>query len=412
MSANPPKRNNSERLKEFYKTPAGQEQARQFREKYSGVARPDLRGRTGPKRVSPPVASWEIARRVSSGIGQVEAAKQIGMERSTLRKRAQSLGLGFRAASLCDFGQPFRNGDLVRLRDLCGFTKENFEKHVGLAKFQALAHGDNRLVHPKVARKVLTWRDRVLSQVMTAREQKQFRRERVLRTLLPKLPELNHALLQSLRELRAELQNPDRSSWTVADLCEKVCDNAQAEAKKNTSDYWRVTLRYLWQAELFLQQNIGRLRDTSEQLSTLIYGMMGAPFQASAVAIQNALRSRTSVIPAAEMSGIVLMLTQPPRAKGGAPKKAVPDHIVFGQQVDELRPSFAAAYSIVSGRDKTEWESLLRSKSKWTDNEINCIVNSRTAKAAAIRWVARQKKVSLKTGQNLYSLYSARNSRT
>ncbi len=92
------------------------------------------------------------------------------------------------------------------------------------------------------------------------------------------------------------------------------------------------------------------------------------------------------------------------RAKGGAPKKDNPEFVIFGQTVTSLLSHFEKGLRIYRTRESTE----LR-KAGYTELEIDCIRDSRTANTAAIRWACKNSKpkIALKTGKNYFSMFSA-----
>jgi hypothetical protein len=76
--------------------------------------------------------------------------------------------------------------------------------------------------------------------------------------------------------------------------------------------------------------------------------------------------------------------------------------MVFGETVQGLLARFTEGTRIYkAGRSEA-----LR-KARYTDLEMDCIRESRTAESAAIRFACKRSEIALKTGQNYFSIFSA-----
>jgi hypothetical protein len=287
--------------------------------------RPDLYGKTGRNPSGKAISSWEIAKRLTQGKGLVETMDELGAPNHKLiQRRASALGLAFGTAFLCDQGEPYRYGALSHLRKAAGFETEDFDKYVGLSVGRSGAQKPDVILNPKEARKVIDWRDEVVTALLAARALhvagKDYRKDDVLRTFLPALSDLNDALVRTMPEIRtAAREHPARG---MTGLGEAVAwDAAREESAKSTDYRWRRTLRYLWQAERWIAKNLDRLR-AYEDDGPLVRSLIGWRYGATQQTVQNALRERTEGIPPLEVR--LLILTYAPsfaetKKKSGAP---------------------------------------------------------------------------------------------
>src|SRR5262249_10277045 len=108
------------------------------------------------------------------------------------------------------------------------------------------------------------------------------------------------------------------------DVCEFICNQAQLESKCNPrSHIWRKTLRYLWEIEPFIENNLDRLRG-SEHDGPLVPAIIGLRYGPTPQTIQNSLRARTSTIPPDELSVLLLQCVhfEPRAARGRKPGRS------------------------------------------------------------------------------------------
>ena len=290
--------------------------------------RPDLRGKTGPNPSGVAFDNWPMVKLLSQGYTAEVTAKNLGLKGKnrahTVNKRAQGLGLrGFGTEFLLDHGKPFSNGRLFDLRGVSGFECLDFDRCAGLSEGRSRGtRPRDSLALPDDARLAVEWRDGVLRELMDAANSgerilrlgdKHFPVDQVLKTFLPELAELNNALVLTMPRIRqAARKNPE---WTAAQLCEEICSFAQIEQSVEADDTrWRVTLRYLWQAEDWIigpadspGTNFERLRASEVQNDgQFAREMMGSRYGASQWTVQNALKPSTGRIEPSNIQALIL----------------------------------------------------------------------------------------------------------
>jgi hypothetical protein len=85
----------------------------------------------------------------------------------------------------------------------------------------------------------------------------------------------------------------------------------------------------------------------------------------------------------------------------GRPKKAMPEFVIFGEQWEQIISRFTKGKQLAP-----QGIAKLRGGG-FADIEIECIMNSRNAKTAAIHWICRKEEMSFQTGKNYLSQFLA-----
>ena len=272
------------RLK-FMRGPAGENARLRIAESLSRP-RPDLYGKTGRHPSGKAIPTWEIVKRLTKGDSLVQVAKNVGAgNHKLIQRRAAAVGLAFGTALMCDHGEPFRNRSLAYMRKVTGFEVTDFVKFVGLRSARSLARSGESILNPQEARMAIEWRDGILRALLGVRSLhvagKDYRKDDLLRRMLPTLPEVNSFMGRTIGDLRKDCR--EHPEWTVNELCEAVCIEAQREQSISRVDNrWRNTLRYLWQIESFLNANLDRLR-SSEADGVILREMIGARYRVKRV---------------------------------------------------------------------------------------------------------------------------------
>jgi hypothetical protein len=270
---------------------------------------PDRYGKTGTKPSGKAILNWPIAKSFVRGKGDAQTAKDVGAANHKLvQRRATSLGLAFSTAFLCDHGEPLRSRTLFDLRRAVGFEANEFDRYAGLdeGRSQATRPADS-IMKPDQARKAIEWRDALIESLLATEVLSvggiKIGKDRVLRTLLPGLWDVNRFLVMTMTELRKRVcENP---VLPLAELGEWICQQAAIEKHASPTDQrWRRTLRYFAteRGEQFLQNNLDRLRGTQDD-GELVRSIIG--YGASPVIVQNALRERTEVIQPLEVRMLI-----------------------------------------------------------------------------------------------------------
>lgn len=89
------------------------------------------------------------------------------------------------------------------------------------------------------------------------------------------------------------------------------------------------------------------------------------------------------------------------RAKAGAPKKEKPTFVTVGEQWQQILPRFEQGKRLAPGG-----HVKLRA-ANFSDLEIECIMESRNPKTAAIRWISKKQGMSFQTGKNYITKFLA-----
>jgi hypothetical protein len=288
----------------FFKTAAGRKLIARFKAEYSGRPQPKNLGRTGPssRDRSPAISDWELARSVALG-------KPIpSMKSNTLSARAKSLGLDYRTEIFCDAGNPFSDSDLHELRKRSGFTGERFEKLTGVSADGGPRQGFRIAAH---AQKVIRWRDRTL-QSLFRQSSRSYKHQRILKTLVPNLSDLD-ALL---RECFGEIQKEIAGELTLTSVGEFVARRAKGLAKKSPhAGLWGEMLRYLAElaahdaASKFLDESLKSLSQRTD-VAGFARELLAARYGTTVWNVKRALPRGTQPIPAREMCGVILAYTE------------------------------------------------------------------------------------------------------
>jgi hypothetical protein len=86
----------------------------------------------------------------------------------------------------CDHGEPVKHCAIVASRKATGFTAGEFEKRVELpSKRSAATRPIESIAKSTVARRWIDWRNAVVSQLLVQPENKSYRKDEVLKTLVP-----------------------------------------------------------------------------------------------------------------------------------------------------------------------------------------------------------------------------------
>jgi hypothetical protein len=292
----------SELKKSLYNSKAGDEVRKKIASSLSGRARPDLRGRTGRRPSGRTISRWSAAQLLAKGVGVKSAAKQLGAPNwKQLQRIGQAIGLAFGTAFILEQGRPFTHGSLSKIREISGCTDVEFSKFVGVSTRQVSTIESGRIVQPKVARRVSAWRDGVLRQLLAERSHKSYRKDAVLKSLVPELSEVNGFLLKTIEEVRQETRKfPLR---TANDLGEFLCVKAQ---QHRSGGDWKKTLGYFAELPSGVIDEFLRRARGAELNGKLVRWLIGGRWGASAGTVQNALRRRCNSISPAAMLMLIL----------------------------------------------------------------------------------------------------------
>jgi transcriptional regulator with XRE-family HTH domain len=361
-AAPPPKRRPRKGLKrpgrtKFFKSPRGQKLIARYEREYTGRSQPKNLGRTGPRRrdrsQSPIVSDWELAQYVGRG-------KAVpGMKSNTQSARAVSLGIDYGTETFCDQGNPFSDSDLHNLRKRCRFTGERFEKIIGVPTDGGERDGLRIVEH---AEKVIEWRDVTLRNLL-GKTSPSYKQDRVLKTLLPNLADLD-ALL---RECFAEIQKA-MPEFTVSGVGDFVAEQAKSAARKSAhAGLWGEMLRYLVElaanekARTFLDKNLASL-PRRKDVADFVRELLAARYGASLWIVRRALLRSTAAIPPGEMCGVILSYAEPIAPPAILKSKALPGRPKGKQQAETLERIGDAAALVFLRYSQPEMIPLLYPK--------------------------------------------------
>ena len=236
----------AESRKYLAQTRRGKQLRTRTSKRLKGVPRPELLGKTGPNPSGVRIADWQIACDVASGKGQSASAKDYGIEVGTVQQRAQRMGLNFSTKITSDQGLPLRHGAMNAVRQALGLSRDRTKK-LGLS-FLSHSVPESRIVsNSKLARKFIRWRNDLASKALHIRHTRQ---ERILKTLFPKISELNDALIETFSELRSGIRS--ESGWTVEKFGEAVCALSYKDTHSKRH-YFRRALLFLCEAKEHLE---------------------------------------------------------------------------------------------------------------------------------------------------------------
>lgn len=248
------------------------------------------------KRGTTRILYWPTIKLITSGHSAVKAAELFTERTKTVQERKEKQGgLAFGTDFACDFGHPVRCEQIIASRKAANFKADEFDKLLGFSTKRP----PNSIVGPADALRWIAWRNELVARLLAQPENKSYRKDEVLKSFVPQIPIANDSLLKTVPAMRDAVRKS--SSWTVDELCEFVL----TEARREKTEEWYSTVRFLWQIEPWLLAGgLARLGsdDVDGPIVREIIGSVfhweegGKTFYPKQQWVQAAMRDRTGTI--------------------------------------------------------------------------------------------------------------------
>jgi hypothetical protein len=361
---------------------------------------------------------WEAIRLRLNGASLIEIAEKLGFGKSPVRVRTavHSVDLPESKRYLFDRGQLFTRGTGVQ------FYKSLRQSY---AEFAALISEPGRTVRarrikpwftnsgycldPRDAQACIGLRDRVAKELLAKDTRRlgfdSYSRPEVLAALFPRYREEYQLLRATLPSLRTFLES--NSGAGEPEIAAFVIGEAQREkTEKSKSRAFRELVRWLpGLMTVLIRQKTGIAGDLV--INRLAVELLAETIGVSLPIVRHVINRRSPPMPPERMRDLLRLcpeLAQPTpaaRSKAGAPKKEKQQFEVFGEQWEQIIPRFEQGKRLA--RDGV---ASLRA-GNFSDLEIDCIMGSRNAKTAAIRWISKKQGMNFQTGKNYVTRFLA-----
>lgn len=388
--------------------------------------RSHLRTRRGKPRAESftqtgPGKTWDIVQLRTDGYTYQDIEEKIGTNWRTVHHRCQSLGFPSGRRLQFDWGQPFSWGDQRKLRKASGLTADEFAAQVGVLPVQLGRHPESQHVDAALAKKVIGWREirvrALLSRPLGRRRLEGYRVDSAIETFYPGLRRQYRLLVETSPELRIFLN--ENAAATIRELADHLAAKAQEEtASRSTRRPFRDLLLWLPQVAPSLERQFDEIRG-STQVRDLALSVIASHLQITSSAVDYIVKNRAPVIPPRQMRSLLLGAEAPaskPAKRGGRPRVAAEKSVtrLIGAAVQQALPRMQKGMVALAGLKKDNplttgsWKSGLLGVG-FSEGEAEALLTSRTASAAAQKFVATAKNVNLKTVRNACSLHRPMN---
>jgi hypothetical protein len=387
-------------------------------EEYAGKPRHDRRGKRllGSDRHR---AHWTQAVPISDAqivefrTGQQlhrEIAANVGLTAGAIAKRLERLGFPSRA---CRFihGEPVAKKHFLDLCKDFGQTKGAVIKSAKLNYWSVLNHlshlGDAGVLSVKVGDAILAlrtkWTEAFCVQAVSGKKVRNFLQSelRDLANQQRQLTEAVGALRKWLRTQNGQDQTPDILNW--------ICEQARLEVAKSgnveTSAGFR-PLMFLWGSLRKLLRNEPTLLTGKRALNLVVSDLLALDYGATTGRITEAVAGKTD-----PLQPKALAIATKSREKAGGPRRRSEEErqrFKVVQSVKQCLPRFVEAMKLLKALRKTNpddasyWRKSFLAR-RYSGEEIDAILWSKTPKAAAQRHVAHLWKWKLHSVQSACS---------
>lgn len=231
-----------------------------------GTSRPETVGKTGPKSPGRYLPLWSLARDITKGAGMREAR---GLRTHALtQRRLIAMGLTAGGTATYDQGEALRRKQVKHFLKASGLVARELAEQTFLKK-RWFHRRTEKLVNPKTAYQFISWRDALVSELV---KMKILTAPAVIKTLFPGIAGLKISLIETFSKLRPGLR--EKPEKTVEEFCNDVCVFA-CQVNDPQLEHFRRTLRFLWQAEPFLDRTLNDLRGP-KKVFLIVHELLGA----------------------------------------------------------------------------------------------------------------------------------------
>lgn len=373
-----------------------------------GRRRPGLksvRGHSGEG----PAKKWPIVCYLVEGCTHKEIGAKLSRSFTTTWSAARKMGFHDSAkartmSALYDFGEPFTVEAVRALKSSSGLSVGQLATRTGLPasvitgtirprrKYQRVA--------PEIAKKILTWRDSVIRQLLStaaapARGEDRFSGSRILKTFFPDLGRKRGQLLSVLRRTRSLLNST--AGIKAHELGELFCTQAMLEVGRCAPQRtFAQSLPWLPAVMTFLQANFGRLAGNCD-LWRLADEAIAWRWDTSAAIVSGVSRSRVQPILQSEMRMLLreTVPSAPPstRRRPGPRVSPIQSRAEFigGRNVEAAIPRISAICRDLltlprRARTNLDRASLLLDGRNYSRQELAAAVRSPGDPLVAARW--------------------------
>lgn len=363
--------------------------------------------------------TWDIVCLATQGVPHHEIAKKLDLPFMAVWSVLEAWGIVGKPA-FYDFGEPQTAKNVLQLATLTGLSQDKIAELTGAPLTSARPNSAggrinrycqkraDRRIRPEQMKKIIVWRDGLLkfsggdqSDSSGVRRQRRLDRSEFLKTFFPNLGQKYKLLLAILRDIRKHLRTRDPDGKSLQDY---LCDRAGFAT-------------FLpWAPELmpFFEANVRRIEEPGD-LAPIACEAIGARWAMSARIILAATFSSTGTIPPSEMRGLILgllpSLAQPAERGRSSRKVRIAasvertERFKVAQSVKQCLPRFAEAMKHlkelrrINPENPVLWRDALI-RLRYSTEEIDSMLASKTTKAAAERYIAHMWKWKLQSVQS------------